>query len=78
MTSASAKPKRGRPVLDRQPVKAGEAYTLPAFAARTGLGRWALTACRRDGLRVIRAGGRAFVLGSDWISYLESKATEAP
>ena len=47
-------------------------YTLPEFRSRTKMGRHAMRAARRAGLRVVYAHGRAFVRGADWHAYLES------
>lgn len=62
-------------------IKSGEvlsngAYTLPDFQDRTGLGRDAMRAARRKGLRVIRLHNRVFIRGSDWLDYL-SKSVDA-
>jgi hypothetical protein len=45
-------------------------YTLSAFREATGLGEAALRTLRRQGLKVHRAGGRAFVLGREAIEIL--------
>lgn len=45
-------------------------YTLAALSVRTGLGTFALRSARREGLRVFRVGGRAFVRGADFIEYV--------
>ena len=52
------------------PIESGTCYPLAVFAERSGLGRYALTQMRRRGLRVIRSGGRAFVRGEDFESFL--------
>jgi len=52
-------------------ISAACAYTIAEFSRRTGLGRWAIRSLRRDGLVVHRAAGRNFILGQDWITYLE-------
>ena len=43
---------------------------MDVFMKHVGLSRHALRTARRRGLRVLRTGGRAFVLGSDFIDYL--------
>lgn len=47
-------------------------YTLTDFQRLTGLGRWAMRQARRKGLRVRRIGGRAYVLGSDFVAHLDA------
>ena len=46
-------------------------YPLPEFKRRTGLGTHAMRTARRNGLLVRRVGGRAFILGKDFIEHLE-------
>ncbi|MBI3467837.1 MAG: hypothetical protein HY000_32915 [Planctomycetes bacterium] len=48
-------------------------YGAAEFRRRTGLGEYALRAARRRGLKVHRAGGRAFILGRDFIAWLEKR-----
>lgn len=55
-------------------VVAGTAYSLTAFTKATGLGRTALREARRQGLPVRRVGLRSWVLGSDWLEFLATKA----
>lgn len=51
-------------------IRADEALTLAEFRRRTKLGDWALRTLRRQGLRVVTAGGRRFVLGEDFLQFL--------
>jgi hypothetical protein len=51
-------------------------YAKEEFLARTGFKQAAWRSARRNGLRVVETGGRAFVLGSDWIAYLSSIARD--
>ncbi len=53
-------------------IRADCAYPLEDFKPRTGMGVAALRTARRNGLIVRRVGRRAFVLGRDFIAYLES------
>lgn len=46
-------------------------YTLPELMARSGMGKAALRTARQAGLKVRYAGGRGYVKGSDFISYIE-------
>ena len=57
------------------PIEAGTCYPLREFQRRAGLGRYALTQMRQQGLRIIRTGGRAFVLGADFEQFLGRVAT---
>lgn len=52
-------------------ITAGCAYTLSEFMARTGLARAGLRTARQKGLVVRYQGGRGFVLGSDWLAFLQ-------
>lgn len=47
-------------------------YTVDELRARLGFGAWAWRSLRRNGLRVHRIGGRAFVMGSDLIEHFKS------
>jgi hypothetical protein len=57
-------------------IAAHEAYTLAEFSRRNRLGTWALREARRDGLIVRRVGGRAYILGADWLAYLARQRPE--
>jgi len=45
-------------------------YPLSDFMKRTGLGRHAMPEARRNGLRDIHVGSRAFVRGGDFLEWL--------
>ena len=47
-----------------------EMYTLTEFKRRTNLKDAALRSARRSGLRVLRNGSHAYVLGRDWIDFI--------
>lgn len=49
-----------------------QVYTLDEFKRRVALSDGALRRARRDGLRVRYAHRRGYVLGDDWIRYLQS------
>ena len=51
-------------------VNPDQLYTLDAFKRCIDIKDATLRAARRNGLRVSRVHGRAFVLGSDWIDYV--------
>lgn len=55
-------------------IEGGRSYPLPLFQRLSGLGTWGIRQARRDGLRVVKVGRRKFVLGSDWLTYLERQA----
>ncbi len=55
-------------------VREGEALTVSEFRRRTGLQQYALTQCRKAGLRVIEIGRKRYVLGADWLRFLEGEA----
>lgn len=59
-----------RPTLG--PVEPHVLYPLPDLQARTGLGNAAMRTARRAGLVVKYAGGRGYVLGRDFIEYIEA------
>jgi hypothetical protein len=54
-----------------QPIDPRLLYPLDVFMKHSGLGAAALRKARRNGLRILRTGGRAFVLGSEFQRYLE-------
>ncbi len=47
-------------------------YSLKSFKRLTGLGDSAMRQARRDGLTVSRIGRCKFVLGQDWLSYIDA------
>lgn len=63
------------------PIEPSVAYPLADFQARTGLGTAGLRTARKNGLRIIYRHRRGFVLGSDFIAYLnatQEQQQEAP
>jgi len=60
-------------VIDRD-----AAYSLAEFRRRTGLGSHALRQVRAAGLRVVEVGRKRYVLGADWLRFLERQAAEEP
>jgi hypothetical protein len=54
-----------------QVIAASESYTVPEFRRRTGLGDFAFRQVRRAGLRVVAVGKKRYVLGADWLQFLE-------
>lgn len=59
------------PVAVENVIRAGEAYPLPIFKRLTGMGDAAMRAARKNGLPLKKVGTRTFILGADWLSYLE-------
>ncbi len=49
-------------------------YPLPEFQERSGLGKAAMREARQKGLKVRRVGRRHYVLGKDFIAYVEEHA----
>ena len=58
------------PSVGPEPIEPGTLYPLKEFHRRTGWGRHAVRAARRNGLKVHYAGNRAYVLGCDFIAYV--------
>lgn len=52
-------------------------YSLDTFAKVTGYGRRALTEMRQRGLAVRKCGQRAWILGADFLAFL-NHTTESP
>jgi hypothetical protein len=52
-------------------IEPDRAYTLSAFKKVSGLGTASLRQARRSGLVVRRVGIRSFIMGRDFISWLE-------
>lgn len=55
---------------DREPIQRDATYTVAQFLHRTAMGRNGLRAAERRGLKTVRVGGRKFIRGEDWHSYL--------
>lgn len=54
----------------------GRLYSLETFQKVSGLKRAALAAARQNGLVVLRANGRGWILGQDFIRYLQNQNAE--
>jgi hypothetical protein len=54
-------------------VPPGALLTAEEAKRRLGIGDWAWRKMRRDGLRVLRVSGRAFVLTDDLIEFLRTR-----
>lgn len=55
-------------------IEDGKTYPLAVFQKTAGIGKHALSQLRKQGLRVIRTGGRAFVRGRDFNEFLGTLA----
>ena len=55
-------------------IRADVCYPLESFKAVSGLNKSSLAAARRRGLRMLREGKRTFIIGSDWLNYLDRNA----
>ena len=62
---------------DMGSIHADAVYGFEQFQKLTGQGRTALRSFRMQGLRVIRAGNRRYILGSDWIEFLKQHASRS-
>ena len=58
------------------PIRPDEVYPLADFRRRCGLGHKGVASAKRAGLRVIRFGRGAFVLGRDALAFFERLAAE--
>ncbi len=65
-------------VVANSEVAKDRSYSLDDFKVRTGLGDAGLRNARRSGLKVRYAHNRGFVLGADWLQYLEDQSTVPP
>ena len=57
-------------------IERGTVYTLEEFRHRTKLGEWALRQMKKKGFLVHGAGGRKFVVGDDFIDFLQRTESE--
>jgi hypothetical protein len=62
---------------DLAAIRPEEQYPVELFERIAGLGRAALREARRKGLKVKYIHGRAYVRGSDWLSYCESEGKDS-
>lgn len=54
------------------PIEPHVLYPLEELKARSGMGSTAMRTARRSGLKVQYAGGRGYVMGRDFILWLEA------
>ena len=52
-------------------IGASDLYTFGEFQRRLGLSSWNLWRAKRNGLKVYRLNGQHYVLGKDYIEYVE-------
>lgn len=55
-------------------ISANVSYPRAEFLRLTGIGAKTLARARREGLPIRRVGRNSFVLGSDWLEYLSTRA----
>lgn len=55
-----------------EPIRPGELYTLDETMNRLGWGRHAMRQARKSGLKVIRQGGRAYLMSDDILEYFKT------
>ncbi len=51
-------------------------YTLAEVESRLRLGKWAMRAARRKGLRTVKIGRRQYVRGVDLVAFVDKLAAE--
>jgi hypothetical protein len=56
-----------------QTISIHESYSLREFRLRTGMGDFAFREARKDGLPVRKVGQKIFMLGSDWLEFLQQQ-----
>jgi hypothetical protein len=57
-------------------IEGGQLYLATELKRRLGIGDWAWRRMRRRGLRVLRFGRHAYVLGRDAIEFLVKESAE--
>ena len=58
-------------------IRVDEAYTVPEFCKRAGVGDRVWRKLRRE-MRVIEVGKKRYVRGADWLAYLGGIANDQP
>jgi len=53
-------------------IGASDLYTIEEFKRRLGLSSWAMWKARRSGLKVYHVARNRYVLGKDYIAFVES------
>lgn len=64
--------------IESRAISRDTAYPLAEFARLTGMNKAALRSARRNGLRCRYHGNKAFIVGADFLQWLESLPTTAP
>jgi hypothetical protein len=64
--------------IESRAISRDTAYPLAEFARLTGMNKAALRSARRNGLRCRYHGNKAFIVGADFLLWLESLPTTAP
>ncbi len=56
-------------------IGASDLYTIDELRRRLGLSAWAVRRARRQGLKVYKIARQKYVLGRDYIAYVEAAGT---
>jgi hypothetical protein len=59
-------------------IEDNKTYPMTVFMKTAGIGKHALAQLRKQGLRVIKTGGRAFVRGRDFSEFLGELNEKSP
>lgn len=59
-----------------EPIQAGAVYRLSELQRRMGIERDALRSAKKKGLRIRKLGTKKYVLGDDFIEFMESLPSE--
>lgn len=85
--SGTPKPEANKPtrkkgvyakVASAGPIEPGKLYSVDDFLARVRWAAWAFRTARRNGLKVIRTGGHAYIRGDDALAYFDKLAGDKP
>jgi hypothetical protein len=60
------------------PIRIDEVYTLKEFQQRTGLKRNGMRTARRRGLPVRQCGRNRYVVGAEWVEFLQTVTKANP
>lgn len=60
------------------PIRIDEVYTLAEFQRRTGLKRNGMRTARRHGLPVRQCGRNRYVVGAEWVEFLQTAGKVSP
>jgi hypothetical protein len=55
------------------PIATDKIYPLDVFRRTIGMGSWGVRSLRRAGLPIVKVAGRGFVLGRDFLEFIEKQ-----